>query len=206
MSSFLRKNCSYMGYQKSGSFESSNFKKDKGVENASNITMIKVVDMMLDNITMQGRYVIRSVIAIGHVPVEFAGGRKIRRTVVIEDAESNQLDCTFWEHWATMWDESAQKRNELGHMVFILQLGKVKYSDVNMINNYDMFLIQLLLLYFRKPAALRMQGFIYSIKRMGRHIPPARNATGKWMLWRVKLSNLRVKARLPFTMKSMVQF
>ncbi|GKE03073.1 replication protein A 70 kDa DNA-binding subunit B [Tanacetum coccineum] len=26
-----------------------------------------------------------------------------------------------------MWDEYAQKRNELGHVVFILQLGKVKY-------------------------------------------------------------------------------
>nr|GEY88869.1 replication protein A 70 kDa DNA-binding subunit B [Tanacetum cinerariifolium] len=108
-----------MGYQKSGS---SNFKKDKGVENASNITMIKVVDMMLAGSM--------SVIAIGHVvPGQFAGGRKIRRTVVIEDTESNQLDCTFWEHWATMSNESAQKRNELGHMVFILQLGKVKYSD-----------------------------------------------------------------------------
>ncbi|GKF43235.1 hypothetical protein Tco_0129787, partial [Tanacetum coccineum] len=26
-----------------------------------------------------------------------------------------------------MWDEYEQKRNELGHVVFILQLGKVKY-------------------------------------------------------------------------------
>ncbi|GJV58098.1 replication protein A 70 kDa DNA-binding subunit B [Tanacetum coccineum] len=72
--------------------------------------------------------VIGSVVAIGDVvPVQSSAGRKIRRTVVIEDAESNQLDCTFWDHWATMWDEYAQKRNELGHVVFILQLGKVKY-------------------------------------------------------------------------------
>ncbi|GJV98015.1 integrase, catalytic region, zinc finger, CCHC-type containing protein [Tanacetum coccineum] len=42
---------------------------------------------------------------------------------------SNQLDCTSWEHWATMWDEYAQKPNELGHVVFILQPGKVKYRD-----------------------------------------------------------------------------
>nr|GEY85567.1 hypothetical protein [Tanacetum cinerariifolium] len=28
-----------------------------------------------------------------------------------------------------MWDKYAQKRNELGHVVFILQLGKVKYWD-----------------------------------------------------------------------------
>ncbi|GKC44628.1 hypothetical protein Tco_1062350, partial [Tanacetum coccineum] len=33
-----------------------------------------------------------------------------------------------------------------------------------------------------KPIALCMQGFIDSIKRIGRHIPPGRNATRKWML------------------------
>ncbi|GJX01472.1 replication protein A 70 kDa DNA-binding subunit B, partial [Tanacetum coccineum] len=42
---------------------------------------------------------------------------------------SNQLDCTFWDQWANMWDEYAVKRDELGHVVFILQLGKVKYWD-----------------------------------------------------------------------------
>nr|GEV40379.1 sugar carrier protein C-like [Tanacetum cinerariifolium] len=42
-------------------------------------------------------------------------------------SKSNQLDCKFWDHWENMWDEYAQKRNELGHVVFILQLGKVKY-------------------------------------------------------------------------------
>nr|GEY27135.1 hypothetical protein [Tanacetum cinerariifolium] len=41
---------------------------------------------------------------------------------------------------------------------------------------------------------------------MGGHIPLERNATGKWMLWRVNLPHRRVKARLPFTVKSMVQF
>ncbi|GKC30647.1 replication protein A 70 kDa DNA-binding subunit B [Tanacetum coccineum] len=69
--------------------------------------------------------VIGSVVAIGDVvPVQSSAGRKIRRSVVIEDAESNQLEleCTFWYHWATMWDEYAKKRNELGHVVFILQL------------------------------------------------------------------------------------
>nr|GEW02522.1 hypothetical protein [Tanacetum cinerariifolium] len=51
--------------------------------------------------------VIGSVVAIGDViPVQSAAGRKIQRTVVIEDSE-----------------------NELGHVVFILQLGKVKYWD-----------------------------------------------------------------------------
>nr|GEY03024.1 nucleic acid-binding, OB-fold protein [Tanacetum cinerariifolium] len=75
--------------------------------------------------------VIGSVVAIGDVVlVQFAVGHKIRRTVVIEDAESNQLDCTFWDHWATMWDKYAQKRNKLGHMVFILQLGKKTHCIV----------------------------------------------------------------------------
>ncbi|GJS76975.1 hypothetical protein Tco_0726856 [Tanacetum coccineum] len=50
------KKSSSFGYQKSltvgsSSFGSSSFRKDKGVENASNITMIKDVDPMLDNIT-----------------------------------------------------------------------------------------------------------------------------------------------------------
>ncbi|GJV68051.1 replication protein A 70 kDa DNA-binding subunit B [Tanacetum coccineum] len=74
--------------------------------------------------------VIGLVVAIGDVvPVQSSAGRKIRRSVVIEDAESNQLECTFTDHLATMWDEYAQKRNELGHVVFILQLGKVKYRN-----------------------------------------------------------------------------
>ncbi|GJV63759.1 replication protein A 70 kDa DNA-binding subunit B [Tanacetum coccineum] len=70
------------------------------------------------------------VVAIGDiVPVQSAAGRKIRREVVIEDSESNQLDCTFWDHWANMWDKYAIKRDELGHVIFILWLGKVKYWD-----------------------------------------------------------------------------
>ncbi|GJV26545.1 putative reverse transcriptase domain-containing protein [Tanacetum coccineum] len=65
--------------------------------------------------------VIGSVVAIGDVvPVQSAAGRKIRRIVVIEDSEYV---------YANMWDEYAQKRNELGHVVFFLQLGKVKYLD-----------------------------------------------------------------------------
>ncbi|GKB36278.1 replication protein A 70 kDa DNA-binding subunit B [Tanacetum coccineum] len=63
------------------------------------------------------------------VPIQSADGRKIRRTVIVEDSESNQLDYTFWDQWANMWDEYALKRDELGHVVFILQLGKVKYWD-----------------------------------------------------------------------------
>ncbi|GKD74924.1 putative PIF1 DNA helicase/replication protein A1-like protein [Tanacetum coccineum] len=56
--------------------------------------------------------VIGSVVGIGDiVPVMSAAGKKVRRTV------------------ATMWDEYAMNREALGHVVFILQLGKVKYWD-----------------------------------------------------------------------------
>ncbi|GJT23747.1 replication protein A 70 kDa DNA-binding subunit B, partial [Tanacetum coccineum] len=77
--------------------------------------------------------VIGSVVAIRYVvPVQSSAGRKIHRSVVIEDVELIQpvgmyILGPFWDHSATMWDEYAQKRNELGHVVFILQLEKVKY-------------------------------------------------------------------------------
>ncbi|GKD61891.1 replication protein A 70 kDa DNA-binding subunit B [Tanacetum coccineum] len=74
--------------------------------------------------------VIGSVVGIGEiVPVMSANGKKVYRTVVTEDADSNRLDFTFWDNWATMWNEYANKREEMGHVVFILQLGKVKYWD-----------------------------------------------------------------------------
>ncbi|GJR20942.1 protein slowmo [Tanacetum coccineum] len=34
-----------------------------------------------------------------------------------------------WDTWATMWDEYAYKREAMRHVVFILQLAKVKYWD-----------------------------------------------------------------------------
>ncbi|GKA39413.1 hypothetical protein Tco_0731964 [Tanacetum coccineum] len=106
MSRFSCKKGSNMGYQKSGSFGSSSFKKDKGVENASNITMIKDVDLMLDNITdsqegqcysisnfaiAENSDVIGSVVAIGDVVPEQYVVRNIQRTVVIDDAEKGQI-------------------------------------------------------------------------------------------------------------------
>ncbi|GKF88225.1 hypothetical protein Tco_0259102, partial [Tanacetum coccineum] len=45
-----------------------------------------------------------------------AAGKKVRRTVVTEDAEGNRLDFTFWDNWATMWDEYAMNREALGHV------------------------------------------------------------------------------------------
>ncbi|GKD14828.1 hypothetical protein Tco_1199235, partial [Tanacetum coccineum] len=54
------KKSSNFGYQNSptvgsSSFRSNNYRKDKGVVDASNITMIKDVDPMLENITVHGR-------------------------------------------------------------------------------------------------------------------------------------------------------
>nr|GEV78855.1 hypothetical protein [Tanacetum cinerariifolium] len=51
MTGVPNKKSSSFGYQKSPAVGSSSFRKDKGVANASNITMIKDVDPMLDNIT-----------------------------------------------------------------------------------------------------------------------------------------------------------
>ncbi|GJY07379.1 replication protein A 70 kDa DNA-binding subunit B [Tanacetum coccineum] len=74
--------------------------------------------------------VIGSVVGIGDiVPVMSAAGKKIRRTIVAEDVDGNRLDFTFWDTWASMWDQYANKRDVIEHLVIILQLGKVKYWD-----------------------------------------------------------------------------
>ncbi|GJZ99521.1 replication protein A 70 kDa DNA-binding subunit B [Tanacetum coccineum] len=81
--------------------------------------------------------VIGSVVAIRYVvPVQSSARRKIHRSVVIEDADFQPFSDEYAQNivfilqlemsWS-MWDEYAQKRNELGHVVFILQLEKVKY-------------------------------------------------------------------------------
>ncbi|GKB90992.1 replication protein A 70 kDa DNA-binding subunit B [Tanacetum coccineum] len=73
--------------------------------------------------------VIGSVAGIGDiVPVMSAAGKKIRRTIVVEDAD-NRLDFTFWKTWASMWDQYANKHDTIEHLVIILQLGKVRYWD-----------------------------------------------------------------------------
>ncbi|GJW93394.1 replication protein A 70 kDa DNA-binding subunit B [Tanacetum coccineum] len=72
--------------------------------------------------------VIGTVVAIGNiVPVNGYGCSKIRRTLVIEDAESLRVECTFWDNWALMWNEYANKLDQVGHLDFVLLLGKIKY-------------------------------------------------------------------------------
>ncbi|GJZ70135.1 replication protein A 70 kDa DNA-binding subunit B, partial [Tanacetum coccineum] len=64
--------------------------------------------------------VIGSVVGIGDiVPVMYAVGKKIRRTIVAEDVDGNRLDFTFWDTWASMWDQYANKRDAIEHLVII---------------------------------------------------------------------------------------
>ncbi|GJU56314.1 replication protein A 70 kDa DNA-binding subunit B [Tanacetum coccineum] len=54
--------------------------------------------------------VIGTIVSIGDiVPVNGYGCSKVRRTVVIEDIQSLRLECTFWDKWALMWNEYAEK-------------------------------------------------------------------------------------------------
>ncbi|GJY08030.1 replication protein A 70 kDa DNA-binding subunit B [Tanacetum coccineum] len=72
--------------------------------------------------------VIGSVVGIGDiVAVMSAAGKKIRRTIILEDVDGRRLDLTFWDTWASMWDPYANKCEAIEHLVIILQLGKVKY-------------------------------------------------------------------------------
>ncbi|GJV58097.1 replication protein A 70 kDa DNA-binding subunit B [Tanacetum coccineum] len=146
-----------MGYQKSPNFGSSSVgsssfgsKKGKGVEMPSNVTMIKDIEPMLDNIIVQGR-----VISLWHSHRVNEAHNPYSLDFMLQDSQNSRIQvyikktlCSdsnlclkkanatplqtlplhkIVDHWATMWDEYAQKHNELGHVVFILQLGKVKY-------------------------------------------------------------------------------
>ncbi|GKE00120.1 replication protein A 70 kDa DNA-binding subunit B, partial [Tanacetum coccineum] len=72
--------------------------------------------------------VIGTVVSIGDiVPINGYGCSKVRRTVVIEDTQSLRLKCYFWDKWALMWNEYAEKLDEVGHLDFVLMLGKIKY-------------------------------------------------------------------------------
>ncbi|GKA06310.1 replication protein A 70 kDa DNA-binding subunit B, partial [Tanacetum coccineum] len=112
------------------------------------ITPVKDINPMINNMVLNGRcvsvwhshklneehdpynldYVIGTVVAIGNiVPVNGYGCSKIHRTVVIEDTESLRLECTFWDSFALMWNEYANKLDQVGHLDFVLILGKIKY-------------------------------------------------------------------------------
>nr|GEY11539.1 replication protein A 70 kDa DNA-binding subunit B [Tanacetum cinerariifolium] len=64
-------------------------------------------------------YVVGTFVAIGNiVVVNEYGCSKFSRTVVIEDAQSLRLECTFWDNWAHMWNEYAKKLDQVGHLDF----------------------------------------------------------------------------------------
>ncbi|GJX09750.1 replication protein A 70 kDa DNA-binding subunit B [Tanacetum coccineum] len=79
-------------------------------------------------VAANGYDVVGTVVAIGNiVAANGYGCSKFRRTVVIEDAQSLRLECTFWDTWAHMWNEYAKKLDEVGHLDFVMILGKIRY-------------------------------------------------------------------------------
>ncbi|GKC75398.1 replication protein A 70 kDa DNA-binding subunit B [Tanacetum coccineum] len=76
--------------------------------------------------------VIGTIVSIGNiVPMNGYGCSKVRRTIVIEDTQSLRLECTFWDKWALMWNEYAEKLDEVGHLDFVLMLGKSNIGIVS---------------------------------------------------------------------------
>ncbi|PWA37085.1 replication protein A 70 kDa DNA-binding subunit B [Artemisia annua] len=69
--------------------------------------------------------VIGTIVSIGN-PKLFGDGQKLR-TVILEDAESQQLQCTFFDNWSDMFNDIRDNRESIGHVVIVLQLAKVKY-------------------------------------------------------------------------------
>ncbi|PWA55887.1 Cyanidin-3-O-glucoside 2-O-glucuronosyltransferase [Artemisia annua] len=72
--------------------------------------------------------VIGTIVSIGN-PKPFGSGQKLR-TVILEDAESQQLQCTFFDNWSDMFNDITDNRESIGHVVIVLQLAKVKYWNV----------------------------------------------------------------------------
>nr|GEX90122.1 hypothetical protein [Tanacetum cinerariifolium] len=181
--------------------------------------------------------IIGSVVAIGDiVPVQSAAGRKIRRTVIIEDSESNQLDCTFWDHWANMWDEYALKRDELGHVGrhrFIMHFLVPKCSLIafcqrywrldSELPEYDESQFKIYLFTPQKLVVTVAEFFHGAVKKMKSHCivyakihkihkemdgltPTVRSVTRRSMLLKAKLPHLMEKTKLPSIVKTMVLY
>ncbi|GJW19330.1 hypothetical protein Tco_0026766 [Tanacetum coccineum] len=75
-----------------------------------------------------GSDVVGTVVAIGNiVAVNGYGCSKFRHTVVIEEAQSLRLECTFWDNWPHMWNEYAKKLDQVGHLDIVMIVGKIKY-------------------------------------------------------------------------------
>lgn len=69
--------------------------------------------------------IIGTIISTGNL-ISFGDNHK-RRIVILEDAESHRLECTFFGNWSDMLNDITYNRDSIGHVVIILQLAKVKY-------------------------------------------------------------------------------
>ncbi|GJW85873.1 replication protein A 70 kDa DNA-binding subunit B [Tanacetum coccineum] len=99
MNRFPNKNGSKFGYQKtptvaSSSFGSSSYRKDKGVVDASNITMIKDVDPMLDNITVHGRC-----ISLWHSHRMNQAHNPYSLDMVLQDSQNSRIQVYIKKEW-----------------------------------------------------------------------------------------------------------
>ncbi|GJU14009.1 replication protein A 70 kDa DNA-binding subunit B [Tanacetum coccineum] len=70
------------------------------------------------------------------IPFNSFGVDKIRRTLILEDVDGVKLECCFFDAWAKKFDSLHEHLGQkvcywlkLGHVVMILQLGKVKYFN-----------------------------------------------------------------------------
>ncbi|GJY26198.1 replication protein A 70 kDa DNA-binding subunit B [Tanacetum coccineum] len=99
MNRFPNKNNLKFGYQKtptvaSSSFESSSYRKDKGVVDASNITMIKDVDPMLDNITVHERC-----ISLWHSHRINQAHNPYSIDMVLHDSQNSRIQVYIRKEW-----------------------------------------------------------------------------------------------------------
>nr|GEU57118.1 hypothetical protein [Tanacetum cinerariifolium] len=123
------------------------------------------------------------VVAIGDiVPIQYAVGRKIRRTVVIEDSELKELP----EYDETQFKISLfTPQKPVVTIPWSSQEYGVKHPN---------------------RIALSTQRFTGYTKKIGGPTLPVRSVTRRSMLLKVKLPHLLGKAKLPSTVKTMVSY
>ncbi|PWA42530.1 replication protein A 70 kDa DNA-binding subunit B [Artemisia annua] len=72
--------------------------------------------------------IIGTIVSLGDlIPFNNHGMTSRRRILQLEDVEGNQLECCFFDGVADKFNQCTSKRESSGHVVVIVQLGKVKY-------------------------------------------------------------------------------
>ncbi|PWA77700.1 hypothetical protein CTI12_AA087040 [Artemisia annua] len=69
--------------------------------------------------------IIGTIVSIGD-PIPFGETLKWR-TVILQDAKSHQLECTFFNNWSDMFSDITDNRESIDHVAIIIQPAKVKY-------------------------------------------------------------------------------